>query len=82
MNGPKFNPDNKPGYTYELLADHFTKLIESGEWAPNSRLPGERALAEEYGVALGTVRKATDILRDRGLVVTLKSKGTFVTRAR
>lgn len=79
MSGPKFNPDNKPGYTYELLADHFTKLIQNGEWKPNSRLPGERALAEEYGVALGTVRHATDLLRERGLVLTLKSKGTFVT---
>ncbi|MBB3052710.1 DNA-binding GntR family transcriptional regulator [Prauserella isguenensis] len=41
-------------------------------------MPGERSLAEEYGVALDTVRKATRILRERGLVQTLKSKGTFV----
>jgi GntR family transcriptional regulator len=39
-----------------------------------------RALAEEYGVALGTIRRAMDELRDRGLVTTLSAKGTFVTR--
>ncbi|MBK1788433.1 GntR family transcriptional regulator [Prauserella cavernicola] len=82
MSGPakKYNPENKTGYEYELLAEHLVGLIENGEWAPGSRLPGERALSEEYGVALDTVRKATQILRDRGLVQTLKSKGTFVAR--
>ncbi|MFF5987590.1 GntR family transcriptional regulator [Prauserella flavalba] len=82
MSGPgkKYNPENKTGYEYELLAEHLAGLIERGEWAPGSRLPGERSLSEEYGVALDTVRKATQILRDRGLVQTLKSKGTFVSR--
>ncbi|KID28241.1 winged helix-turn-helix domain-containing protein [Prauserella rugosa] len=81
MSGPaprKYNPDNKTGYEYELLAEHLAGLIDSGEWAPGRRMPGERALADEYGVALDTVRKATRILRERGLVQTLKSKGTFV----
>lgn len=81
MSGPaprKYNPDNKTGYEYELLAEHLAGLIATGEWTPGRRMPGERSLAEEYGVALDTVRKATRILRDRGLVQTLKSKGTFV----
>ncbi|MEU3274197.1 winged helix-turn-helix domain-containing protein [Saccharomonospora sp. NPDC006951] len=83
MSGPdkkKYNPGNKTGYEYVLLADHLAGFIERGDWSPGSRLPGERALSEEYGVALDTVRKATQILRDRGLVQTLKSKGTFVTQ--
>jgi DNA-binding GntR family transcriptional regulator len=41
-------------------------------------LPGERALAEEFGVALGTVRRAVQELRERGAVVTLPSKGTYI----
>jgi DNA-binding GntR family transcriptional regulator len=44
-------------------------------------LRGERAMAEEYGVAISTVRRAVRDLRDRGIVVTLAHKGTFVTRA-
>ncbi|EIE99945.1 transcriptional regulator [Saccharomonospora glauca K62] len=82
MNGPerkKYNPENKTGYEYVLLADHLAGLIEKGEWPVGSRIPGERALSEEYGVALDPVRKATRILRERGLVQTLKSKGTFVS---
>ncbi|MFG2347088.1 GntR family transcriptional regulator [Streptomyces phaeochromogenes] len=38
----------------------------------------ERDLAEEYGVAHLTARRATRELRERGLVVTLPAKGTFV----
>ena len=45
---------------------------------PAARLPGERDLAAEYQVALGTVRRAIEELRSRGLVVTLPAKGTFV----
>lgn len=81
MNGPeskKYNPDNKTGYEYVLLADHLAEKIENGEWPVGSRIPGERSLSAEYGVALDTIRKATQILRDRGLVQTLRSKGTFV----
>jgi GntR family transcriptional regulator len=45
---------------------------------PGARLPGERDLAAEYQVALGTMRRAIEELRSRGLVVTLPAKGTFV----
>lgn len=71
----------RPGYVYVQVADHLTARIESGELRPNMRLPGERQLAEEYGVSLGSVRHATRLLRYRGLVVTLRAKGTFVAPA-
>ncbi|MGW4593698.1 GntR family transcriptional regulator [Amycolatopsis thermoflava] len=67
-----------PGYMYKAMADHVAARIESGELAPYSALPSEREFAKEYGVSLGTARHATQILRDRGLVVTIRSKGTFV----
>jgi DNA-binding GntR family transcriptional regulator len=65
---------------YELVADHIEARIRAGEIPPGARLPGEQALRQEYGVALSTVRKAMGLLRDRGLVVTRRSKGTFVVR--
>jgi DNA-binding GntR family transcriptional regulator len=43
------------------------------------RLPGEKTLAQEYGVALGTVRKALALLRDEGLIRTDKGWGSYVT---
>jgi DNA-binding GntR family transcriptional regulator len=75
----KFDLDNsRPGYVYKTMAEHIRARIESGELKPHTPLPGERRLAEEYGVSLGTARRATKQLRDWGLVVTLRSLGTFI----
>ena len=68
----------EPAYLYARVADHIEARIRSGELASGARLPGERDLAAEYGVALGTARRAISELRDRGLVVTLPAKGTFI----
>jgi DNA-binding GntR family transcriptional regulator len=35
-------------------------------------------MAEEYGVAVNTVRRAISHLRDQGLLITVPVKGTFV----
>lgn len=67
-----------PDYLYARMADHLAARMADGELPPNSRLPGERALAEDYGVALGTARRVVEELRDRGLVVTLPAKGSYV----
>ncbi|WP_214108071.1 GntR family transcriptional regulator [Acrocarpospora catenulata] len=78
---PPYDPD-EPGvvnYVYMRLADHITARIQAGELLTGNRLPGERDLAEEYGVALGTVRRAVEELRQRGLVITLPAKGTYIT---
>ncbi|MEV5415142.1 GntR family transcriptional regulator [Streptomyces albogriseolus] len=66
-------------YVYRQVADRIAADIEKGRLRPGARLPGERALAEQYGVAIGTARRAVQELRDRGLAVTLPSKGTFIT---
>ncbi len=76
---PKFDPSAVgAAYIYAAVADHVAARIASGELPTGSRLPGERELAEEYGVALGTARRAVAELRERGLVTTLPAKGTFV----
>ncbi len=80
---PPFDPDaGEPGYLWEAVAEHLTARIDAGDLPPGARLPGERDLATEYGVALMTARRAIKDLRERGLVRTLPSKGTFVTRHR
>jgi len=66
-------------YVYAAMADHIAARIEAGDLRPGTRLLGERALAEEYGVAIGTARRAVEELRQRGLVVTLPAKGTYVS---
>ncbi|MEU2871804.1 winged helix-turn-helix domain-containing protein [Streptomyces olivoreticuli] len=72
----------KAAYVYMQVADHVAAQIDAGVLGLGARLPGERDLAEEYGVAIGTIRRAVQELRDRGLLVTLPAKGTFVTEPR
>lgn len=71
-----------PTLVYVQVADHLAAKIAAGELAPGARLPAERHLAEFYGVAYDTVRRATDLLRRRGLIITVHGRGTFVTEPR
>ena len=76
---PPFDPEAAgAAYLYAVMADHIQARIEARELRAGARLPGERDLAQEYGVALGTARRAVEELRDRGLVVTLPAKGTYI----
>lgn len=72
-------PGGAPGYVYVWVADQIAARIASGELAPHTALPSERKLAADYQVSLGTARNATHLLRARGLVVTIRAKGTYVT---
>ncbi|MDS1270948.1 winged helix-turn-helix domain-containing protein [Lipingzhangella sp. LS1_29] len=74
---PEFDPKG-PELLYAALADHIAARIAVGELQPNMRLAPERELAEEYGVAYLTVRRAMKELRERGLIVTVHGKGTFI----
>ena len=67
-----------PIYVYMQVADHVAARIEGGDLRSGSRLPSEYRLAREYGVSCGSVRQAVRLLRDRGLVFTVRPKGTFV----
>jgi len=74
----KISPDS-PQYVYEQLAAIIERKIRSGEYPPGTRLPGELTMTHEHKVGPGTVRRALDILRDRGLVVTVRARGSFVS---
>ncbi|PZF81129.1 GntR family transcriptional regulator [Jiangella anatolica] len=77
---PAFDPDpDLPGYSYVRFADFLAGEIASGRIPVGGKLPGEIELARTHKVALGTVRRAMVVLRERGLVATYPSKGSFVT---
>ncbi|MFD5252854.1 GntR family transcriptional regulator [Streptomyces bobili] len=63
---------------YVQLADVVAAKIESGELAPDRPIPSENHLADEYGVARLTARRAAQELRERGLIITVRGKGSFV----
>jgi GntR family transcriptional regulator len=71
----KFDPTR---YVWEQVAEAIAADIASGRLPQGARLPGVPDLAGQYGVAPGTARRAVRELRERGLVVTLPNKGTFV----
>ncbi|MDX3522652.1 GntR family transcriptional regulator [Streptomyces scabiei] len=63
---------------YVQLADVIAGKIASGELVPDRPIPSENHLAEEYGVARLTARRTAQELRERGLIVTVRGKGSFV----
>jgi DNA-binding GntR family transcriptional regulator len=63
-------------YAYVQVADDIQRRIAAGEIS--MKLPSERDIAEEYGVAYSTVRHAMAVLRERELIVTVHGRGTFV----
>jgi DNA-binding GntR family transcriptional regulator len=65
-------------YEYVRVADDLARQIQAGEIPAGGRLPNERELADVYRVSAGTIRRAVQELRERGLVTTLPAKGTFV----
>jgi DNA-binding GntR family transcriptional regulator len=78
---PEWDPESsKPGYLFARLADQIAAEIAAGRYPVDAMLPNEREMVPEYRVSIDTVRRALAELRDRGLVVTLPSKGTFVVK--
>jgi GntR family transcriptional regulator len=75
---PRIDRD-APKLVYVQVAEHITARIEAGDLAPGARLPAERDLATEYGVSYDTIRRATALLRDRGLIITIVGRGTYVS---
>jgi DNA-binding transcriptional MocR family regulator len=65
---------------YLRVADDIAARIASGELVPGARLRGERDLATYYEVSYGTVRRAMEVLRERGLIETIHGRGTFVRK--
>ncbi|MFF3351083.1 GntR family transcriptional regulator [Streptomyces sp. NPDC002917] len=69
-----------PQYRWAEIADDIAEQIRTGKLPVGARLPGERLLCEEYGAALGTVRRAVRELKERGLLGVVPAKGTYVLR--
>jgi len=60
------------------IAGALRKQIASSRFARNDRLPPERSLADQFGVARGTVREALKQLEESGFVQRRAGSGTYV----
>ena len=66
------------GPLYSQVRDRIVDRLAKGIWQPGMILPTEPDLAKEFGVSLGTLRRALDTLARDNLVVRQQGKGTFV----
>lgn len=67
-----------PVPVFEQLRSQIERLISSSQLPPGSKLPPIRRLANDLGVARGTVNKVYDMLARDGLVETSGRHGTIV----
>lgn len=67
------------GPLYMDIYDDLFSLIKQGAYSPETPLPPERDLCEQYHVSRSTVRSALRELHKNGLIHTIQGSGTFVT---
>lgn len=80
--GPPILPNFGAGEAaplYERVKRHMSEAILVGEWPPGMVLPNETALAQGFGIAVGTVRRAMSDLVAEGLLTRRRKTGTVVT---
>lgn len=63
---------------YQQIAEQLAHQINSGEIAPETRLPAIRLLADELQVNTATVVRAYQELKQAGLAVSRTGSGTYV----
>ena len=66
---------------YIQIAELITREISAGHLAEGERLPTEREMAKEYGVAVGTLRKALAKLTEQGFLERRQGSGNYVCKS-
>lgn len=72
----------KREYLHEQIADSIQRMIAEKQLQIGTQLPSERDLSVMLGVSRATVREATRLLQERGLVEMKLGSGTYVTDIR
>jgi GntR family transcriptional regulator, histidine utilization repressor len=63
---------------WEGVRTEVLRRIRARDWPPGALIPGEEALAEEFGVARATVNRALTALAEAGVIERKKRAGTRV----
>lgn len=73
------NPDAPKALTKTIqLSEMLIREIAAGRYPDGTRLPTERQMAENLGVAVGTLRRALSILEERGLLRRVQGSGNYI----
>jgi DNA-binding GntR family transcriptional regulator len=73
----ELDPDD-PRPPYQQLSSRLRTAIEAGDYRPGEQLPSHQRLADTYGVAIGTVKRALGVLREQGLITTRHGMGSYI----
>jgi DNA-binding GntR family transcriptional regulator len=73
-------PDRE-GAAYRQLASVLRDRIRSGQLPTGGRMPSEKDLHDEFGLARETIRRAMAVLRAEGLIEVRQGHGTYVVEA-
>jgi GntR family transcriptional regulator len=65
---------------YQRLRDELARQIADNRWRPGEAIPTEAVLSSEYGLSVGTVRKAIDMLVGERILERQQGRGTFIRR--
>jgi GntR family transcriptional regulator len=65
---------------YEIVRGGIVERLRTGVWAAGDRLPPEPELARLFGVGIGTVRRAVELLVAERLLTRRAGRGTVVAR--
>lgn len=66
---------------WQSIADTLRAEIAGGIWRPGNQLPPEAELAARFGVNRHTLRHATRVLAEEGLLYSRRGAGVFVAAA-
>ena len=67
-----------PSRAAEAVAEQLVGEVIASQYAPGARLPGERALAERFGVSRMTMRAALHEVAAKGLIHASPQRGWYV----
>ncbi|OSP56404.1 GntR family transcriptional regulator [Pseudoruegeria sp. SK021] len=63
---------------YLQVSEFLIREVTAGRYAPGVRLPPERQLAAQLGMAVGTLRKALKQLQMQGVIRAVQGSGNYV----
>ncbi|MCB1334284.1 MAG: GntR family transcriptional regulator [Roseivivax sp.] len=76
MTNPSLPVSDLP--VYGRIAEHLAREIAAGRLVDGERLPPERRMSAQFGISVGTLRKALAELAGRGLLRRVQGSGNYV----
>jgi DNA-binding transcriptional regulator YhcF (GntR family) len=77
----RLDPDDaRPPYAQ--VVDALRREIEQGVLPPGAKLPTHQQLVAQYGVSIGTIKRALGELQGAGLIISRQGQGAYVRTRR